>query len=72
MSGRRSRADLPVLQRTGGDASGKQLNLRRDFEASGLPPKICNNFAPRVTGEKKTLEADSPGRRVEALQESNG
>jgi hypothetical protein len=32
--------------------------LRRDFEASGLPPKICSSFAPRVTGGKGTLEAD--------------
>jgi len=25
---------------------------RRDFEASGLPLKICSSFAPRVTGGK--------------------
>jgi hypothetical protein len=31
---------------------------RRDFEASGLPLKICSSFAPRVTGGKGTLEAD--------------
>ncbi len=24
--------------------------LRQDFEASGLAPKMCSSFAPRVTG----------------------
>jgi hypothetical protein len=32
--------------------------LRQDFEASGMAPKVCSSFAPRVTGGKGTLEAD--------------
>jgi hypothetical protein len=32
--------------------------LRRDFEASGMVPKICGSFQPRVTGGPRTLEAD--------------
>jgi len=32
--------------------------LRRDFEASGMAPKICGSFHPRVTGGPRTLEAD--------------
>ena len=32
--------------------------LRRDFEASGMAPKVCGSFQPRVTGGKGIMEAD--------------
>lgn len=32
--------------------------LRRDFEASGMAPKVCGSFQPRVTGGVGVLEAD--------------
>jgi hypothetical protein len=39
--------------------------LREDFEASGLAPKLCGSFEPRVTGGRQTFEAD---RQVDALK----
>lgn len=32
--------------------------LRRDFEASGMVPKVCGSFQPRVTGGRQTWSAD--------------
>jgi hypothetical protein len=32
--------------------------LRTDFEASGLAPKVCGSFQPRVTGGGQTWDAD--------------
>jgi hypothetical protein len=32
--------------------------LRRDFEASGMAPKVCGSFQPRVTGGKQTWDAE--------------
>lgn len=32
--------------------------LRRDFDASGLAPKVCGSFEPRVTGGNQTHAAD--------------
>jgi hypothetical protein len=32
--------------------------LRRGFESSGMAPKVCGSFQPRVTGGKGVLEAD--------------
>jgi hypothetical protein len=32
--------------------------LRRDFEASGMAPKVCGSFQPRVTGGKQSWNAD--------------
>jgi hypothetical protein len=32
--------------------------LRRDFEASGMAPKICGSFQPRVTGGKQNWDSD--------------
>jgi hypothetical protein len=38
--------------------------LRKDFEASGLAPKMCSSFAPRVTGGMQQWSAD---KQVDAL-----
>jgi hypothetical protein len=32
--------------------------LRGDFEASGMAPRVCGSFQPRVTGGARTFEAD--------------
>jgi hypothetical protein len=32
--------------------------MRRDFDASGMAPKVCGSFQPRVTGGKTTWDAD--------------
>lgn len=32
--------------------------LRKDFDASGLGPKLCSSFMPRVTGSSGTLGSD--------------
>ena len=32
--------------------------LRTDFEASGMAPKVCGSFQPRVTGGPQTWDAD--------------
>jgi hypothetical protein len=39
--------------------------LREDFQASGLAPKLCGSFEPRVTGGRQTFEADH---QVDALR----
>jgi Domain of unknown function (DUF6456) len=39
--------------------------LRHDFEASGLSPKVCSSFVPRVTGGMQQWAAD---KQVDALQ----
>jgi hypothetical protein len=39
--------------------------LRSDFEASGLAPKVCGSFQPRVTGGKTTWQADH---QIDALK----
>jgi hypothetical protein len=37
--------------------------LRRDFEASGMAPKVCGSFEPRVKASAGMLDAD---RQVDA------
>jgi Domain of unknown function (DUF6456) len=37
--------------------------LRRDFESSGMAPKVCGSFEPRVKGSAGMLDAD---RQVDA------